>query len=124
MSPPAGNGSPRATSHGMHRPKTIERYGVFFRSRGHDNAPVAKRYLHGLAQAEAAPFAAMAAVVEHGCEQQFQPFISNAPWRDEPGIAQIARDADRLLGGKPGSALIIDESRFVKHGDRSVGVSR
>jgi SRSO17 transposase len=85
---------------------------------------VAQRYLHGLAQAEAATFAAMAAVVEHGCEQQFQHFISNAPWRHEPVIAQIGRDADRLLGGKPGSALIIDESSFVKQGDRSVGVAR
>ena len=66
----------------------------------------------------------MAAVVEHGCEQQFQHFISNAPWRHEPVIAQIGRDADRLLGGKPGSALIIDESSFVKQGNRSVGVAR
>src|SRR4051812_47808237 len=124
MSPPAGNGSPRATSHGMHRPKTIDRYGLFFRTRGHDNAPVAKRYLHGLAQAEAATFAAMAAVVEDGCAQPFQHVISNAPWRHEPVIAQIGRDADRLLGGKSDSALIIDESSFVKHGDRSVGVAR
>lgn len=85
---------------------------------------MAQRYLHGLAQAEAATFAAMAAVVEDGCEQQFQHFISNAPWRHEPVIAQIGRDADRLLGGKPDSALIIDESSFVKHGDRSVGVAR
>jgi SRSO17 transposase len=85
---------------------------------------VAQRYLHGLAQAEAATFAAMAAVVENGCEQQFQHFISNAPWRHEPGSAQIGRDADRLLGGQPGSALIIDESSFVKQGDRSVGVAR
>jgi SRSO17 transposase len=85
---------------------------------------VAQRYLHGLAQAEAATFAAMAAVVEHGCAQQFQHFISNAPWRHEPVIAQIGRDADRLLGGQPGSALIIDESSFVKQGDRSVGVAR
>jgi SRSO17 transposase len=97
---------------------------VFFRSREHDNAPVAQRYLHGLAQAEAATFAAMAAVVEDGCKQQFQHFISNAPWRHEPVIAQIACDADRLLGGKPDSALIIDESSFVKHGGRSVGVAR
>jgi SRSO17 transposase len=97
---------------------------VFFRSRGHDNAPVAQRYLHGLAQAEAATFAAMAAVVEDGCEQQFQHFISNAPWRHEPVVEQIGCDADRLLGGKPGSALIIDESSFVKQGDRSVGVAR
>ena len=85
---------------------------------------MAQRYLHGLAQAETATFAAMAAVVEDGCEQQFQHFISNAPWRHEPVIAQIARDADRLLGGKPDSALIIDESSFVKQGDRSVGVAR
>jgi SRSO17 transposase len=85
---------------------------------------VAQRYLHGLAQAEAATFAAMAAVVEDGCEQQFQHFISNAPWRHEPVIAQIGRDADRLLGGKADSALILDESRFVKQGDRSVGVAR
>jgi len=79
---------------------------------------VAQRYLHGLAQAETATFAAMAAVVEEGCEQQFQHFISNAPWRHEPVIEQIARDADRLLGGKPDSTLIIDESSFVKQGDR------
>jgi SRSO17 transposase len=85
---------------------------------------VAQRYLHGLAQAQAATFAAMAAVVEHGCEQQFQHFISNAPWRHEPVIEQISRDADRLLGGKPDSALILDESSFVKQGDRSVGVAR
>ena len=79
---------------------------MFFRSRGHDNAPVAQRFLHGLAQAEAATFAAIAAVVEHGCEQQFQHFISNAPWRHEPVIAQTARDADRLLGGKPISPFL------------------
>ena len=85
---------------------------------------MAQRDLHGLAQAEAATFAAMAAVVEAGCEQPFQHFISNAPWRHEPVIEQIGRDADRLLGGKPGSALIIDESSFVKQGGCSVGVAR
>jgi SRSO17 transposase len=85
---------------------------------------VAQRYLHGLAQAEAATFAAMAAVVEDGCEQQFQHFISNAPWRHEALVEQIGRDADRLLGGRADSALIIDESSFVKKGDRSVGVAR
>jgi SRSO17 transposase len=85
---------------------------------------VAQRYLHGLAQANEATFAAMAAVVEDGCAQPFQHFISNAPWRHEPVIDQIGRDADRLLGAKPDSALLIDESSFVKQGDRSVGVAR
>ena len=102
----------------------VDRYGSFFRTRGHDNAGVAQRYLQGLAQAAAATFAVMAAVVEDGCEQQFQHFISNSPWRHEPVVEQIGRDADRLLGGKPGSALIIDESSFPKQGDRSVGVAR
>ena len=64
---------------------------------------MAQRYLHGLAQAEAATFAA---VVDDGCAQQFQHFISNAPWRHEPVIAQTARDADRLLGGKPISPFL------------------
>src|ERR1700689_2488984 len=70
------------------------------------------------------PFESMAAVVEGGCPQQFQHFISCSPWDHEPVVAQIGQDADRLLGGKPTSALIIDESSFPKQGDRSVGVAR
>jgi hypothetical protein len=38
------------------------RYGGFFHTRTRDSAPVAGRYLHGLAQAEESTFAAMAAV--------------------------------------------------------------
>jgi hypothetical protein len=102
----------------------IGRYGGFFRTRTRDNAAVAERYLQGLAQAEEATFATMATVVEQGCEQQFQHFISNSPWRHEPVVEQIGRDADRLLGGKPTSALIIDESSFAKQGEHSVGVAR
>ena len=66
----------------------------------------------------------MASVVEGGCAQQFQHFISNSPWDHEPVVAQIARDADAILGGAPASALIIDESSFPKQGGRSVGVAR
>ena len=66
----------------------------------------------------------MASVVDDSCAQQFQHFISNSPWDHEPVVAQIGRDADRLLGGKPSSCLIIDESSFAKQGERSVGVAR
>ncbi len=66
----------------------------------------------------------MATVVEAGCAQQFQHFISNSPWDHEAVVGQIGHDADRLLGGKPTSSLIIDESSFAKQGDRSVGVAR
>lgn len=66
----------------------------------------------------------MASVVDASCPQQFQHFISNSPWDHKPVLAQISQDADRLLGGKPSSCLIIDESSFAKQGDRSVGVAR
>jgi SRSO17 transposase len=100
------------------------RFGSFFRTRARDNAPVARRYLGGLAQAEDCTFESMATVVEDGCAQQFQHFISNSPWDHEPVLERIARDADQLLGGGPDSCLIIDESSFPKQGDRSVGVAR
>ncbi len=102
----------------------LDLHGRFFRTRTRDNAVVARRYLHGLIQAEDCTFETMAAVVEHGSAQQFQHFISNSPWDHEPVVAQISADADRLLGGKSTSCLIIDESSFPKQGDRSVGVAR
>jgi SRSO17 transposase len=102
----------------------LDRHGHFFRTSTRNNVAVARRYLRGLAQAEDCTFESMAAVVEEACPQQFQHFISNSPWDHEPVVAQIGEDADRLLGGKPASALIIDESSFPKQGDRSVGVAR
>src|ERR1700674_2458907 len=102
----------------------FDRHGHFFRTRTRHNVAVARRYLRGLAQAEDCTFESMAAVVEGGCAQQFQHFISCSLWDHEPVVAQIGQDADRLLGGKPTSALIIDESSFPKQGVRSVGVAR
>ena len=85
---------------------------------------MAGRYLRGLAQAQDCTFASMASVVDASCPQQFQHFISNSPWDHKPVLAQVGRDADRLLGGQLSSCLIIDESSFAKQGDRSVGVAR
>src|ERR1700674_1509311 len=102
----------------------ISRYGRFFRTRTRDSAAVAARYLRGLAQADDCTFASMATVVDEGGAPQFQHFISNSPWDHKPVLAQIGQDADRLLGGKPSSCLVIDESSFAKQGDRSVGVAR
>lgn len=101
-----------------------ERYGGFFRTRSRDSAAVAGRYLSGLAHARDCMFASVAAVVDLGCGQQFQHFISNSPWHHDAVVAQIGQDADRLLGGGPDSCLIIYESSFAKQGDRSVGVAR
>ncbi len=82
------------------------------------------RYLQGLTQADTANFETMASVVEGGCPQQFQHFISNSPWDHRPVIAQIGQDADQLMGENPDTCLIIDETNFIKQGDRSVGVAR
>jgi len=102
----------------------VDRQSGFFRNATRDNRAVASRYLRGLAQAEDCTFESMADVVEAGCPQQFQHFISNSPWDHAPVVAQIGVDADRLLGGKPDSSLLIDESSFPKQGTRSVGVAR
>ncbi len=102
----------------------LGRYSGVFRSKTRDNATVAGRYLQGVVQAEDCSFAEMAEVVDDSCAQRFQHFISNSPWKHESVVAQIAQDADRLLGGKPTSCFIIDESSFAKQGERSVGVAR
>jgi SRSO17 transposase len=102
----------------------LDQHAHYFQTRTRDNADVARRYMRGLAQAEECTFESMAAVVECGCAQRFQHFISNSPWDHGPVVAQISVDADNLLGGKPTSCLIIDESSFPKQGDRSVGVAR
>src|ERR1700722_16033505 len=78
----------------------LDRHGHFFRTRTRHNVAVARRYLRGLAQAEDCTFESMAAVVEGGCPQLFQHFISCSPWDHEPVVAQSGQDADRLLGGK------------------------
>ena len=101
-----------------------ERYRRFFATRARDNSAVAERYLQGLTQARECTFEGMAAVVDAACPQRFQHFISNSPWDHEPVLAQLSRDADLLVGGKPESCLIIDETSFIKQGERSVGVAR
>src|SRR6202161_284441 len=77
----------------------LDRHGHFFRTRTRHNVAVARRYLRGLAQAEDCTFESMAAVVEGGCPQQFQHFISCSPWDHEPVVAQIGKHETRLAAG-------------------------
>jgi len=56
--------------------------------------------------------------------QSLQHFISHSPWDHRPVMDQVARDADRLLGGGPNTGLIIDETGIPKKGNMSVGVAR
>lgn len=56
--------------------------------------------------------------------QGVQQFIADSPWDWLPVMAEAAEGVDALLGGHPGSQLIIDETAFSKKGDKSVGVAR
>ena len=47
-----------------------------------------------------------------------------SPWEYQPVIAQVAADANGLLGGSAESGLFIDESSMPKKGRKSVGVAR
>ena len=66
----------------------------------------------------------MAEVVPHSDDQSLQHFLTNSPWDEGPVIDQVAHDADRLIGGKPDSCLLIDETSHPKKGTKSVGVAR
>jgi SRSO17 transposase len=53
-----------------------------------------------------------------------QHFISQSPWEHLPVQDQIAKDADRLLGGSPDTGFFFDETSNPKKGEKSVGVAR
>ena len=56
--------------------------------------------------------------------QAMQQFVSDSPWDEKQLMNQVAGEVNGILGGHPYSALLIDETGFVKKGDRSVGVQR
>lgn len=56
--------------------------------------------------------------------QRMQHFISHSPWQQRPVQHQIAKDADRLLGGSPDTGLFFDETANAKKGKLSVGTAR
>ncbi|MBX3733630.1 MAG: transposase [Verrucomicrobiae bacterium] len=57
-------------------------------------------------------------IPESNC-QGIQHRISDSRWEATDVMDQIAREVNGLLGGHRHSAPIIDETRFVKRGDRS-----
>jgi len=56
--------------------------------------------------------------------QGMQQLLSDSPWSHAQLMTQVADEANGLLGGTRHSALLIDETSFVKKGDSSVGVQR
>ncbi len=84
----------------------------------------AGHYLRGLFQATKKNMERMEEAVPEADYEQVQHFLSESPWSSAAVMKQVAQDADRLLGGRPDSSFLIDESGFTKKGTHSVGVAR
>jgi SRSO17 transposase len=65
----------------------------------------------------------MAARVAPADTQQLHHLASASPWATAPLEEELARAADRLVGG-PDAVLVIDDTALVKQGRHSVGVKR
>jgi SRSO17 transposase len=102
----------------------IDRYSNRFRFKAHEITTQANQYLCGLMQSEKKNMERMAEVVPDSDEQSLQHFLSNSQWDDQAVMDQVARDANRRLGGGANTALLIDESAITKKGEKSVGVAR
>src|ERR687893_331382 len=81
-------------------------------------------YLRGLlGPGERKSLQPMAARLGLSGHDQLQHFIASSAWDDEPLWAELAREADWLVGGEKAS-LVIDDTALPKKGTLSVGVAR
>ena len=84
----------------------------------------APRYLRGLlGPGERKSLQPMAAQLGLSGHDQLQPFIASPAWHDGLLWMELARTADRLVGG-PGAYLVIDDTALPKQGEVPVGVTR
>ena len=82
------------------------------------------QYLSGLLRTVRKNIERKTEVVPETEYQSKHHFTTHSPWAHRPVMDQVALDADRLLGGSPDTALVIDESSLPKKGKKSVGVAR
>lgn len=101
-----------------------ERYAPHFQTKTRNNAEVAGQYLNGLVQANKRNMERMEEKVPEANSQKLQHFVTNSPWDERAVLTQVAKEADELLGGSQDSCLLIDETSFIKKGEKSVGVGR
>ena len=95
---------------------------------GDDSRPArAQAYLRGLLlDNDDNKTAEAIALKVHGQPSQVrmtQVFVSQSPWPDEPLRHELAHWVDQELGS-PDGILVVDESSFLKCGQKSVGVAR
>jgi SRSO17 transposase len=101
-----------------------KRFGEHFLRGTRSVALQAQMYLQGLMQASRKNMERMEEVVPDCSYQSLQHFISESEWETRAVLDQVAREADRHLGGSDSSCILIDETSFQKKGESSVGVDR
>jgi len=100
-------------------------YSEHFLIRGKDVSPHAKDYLSGLLGTyRRKNMECIHGDIPDSNYQGIQQLLSDSPWSHAQLMTQVAAETNGLLGGNRHSALLIDESSFVKKGDSSVGVQR
>ena len=100
-------------------------YSDHFLIRGKDVSPHAADYLSGLLGTyRRKNMECIHGDIPDSNYQGIQQLLSDSPWSQDKLMDQVAAEANGLLGGNRHSALLIDETSFVKKGDRSVGVQR
>jgi len=100
-------------------------YSEHFLIRGKDVSPHAADYLAGLLGTyRRKNLECIHGDIPESNYQALQQFVSDSPWSQDKLMAQVAGEVNGILGGNRHSALLIDETSFVKKGDHSVGVQR
>jgi SRSO17 transposase len=100
-------------------------YSAHFVVRGKDVNKHAADYLSGLLGTQGRKnMEGIYADIPESNYQAIQQFVSDSPWNESQLMEQIAGEVNQLLGGHRHSALMLDETSFVKKGNSSVGVQR
>lgn len=100
-------------------------YSAHFVVRGNDLNQHAADYLSGLLGTERRKnLERIHKDIPDSNYQGIQQFVTDSPWDEGKLMDQVAAEVNGILGGHPHSALLIDETSFVKKGEASVGVQR
>lgn len=100
-------------------------YEKFFVVRGKALGEHARHYLSGLLGTQRRKnIERIESDVAESDYEGMQHFLSDSPWDHEAVMRQVADEAEAVLGRRADTALYVDETSFLKKGDKSVGVKR
>lgn len=96
-------------------------YQYFFKNKTKSNFSRAQSYIEGMALSDLNNIERISEALEADYHQ-LQHFISDSNWDARAVIDQVAKDVSKSLPNQTLTGLLIDESGWVKKGNKSVGV--